>query len=169
MIFWILIVIGVSGIILGPLGYIISYYPIAALGFTIPGISFILFGILVKSRWKGFNGSEEKALGSRFFTILGGVILLGFGVFILSDAPAYITGDYEKIQGIPSELEWEIGHRTPTKTLTVTIKEQTFVLEDKLGHHLSEEEIKDSQNLEERTFVIYYLPRTKIIMDYYVE
>ncbi len=153
------IAIAVAFFLLVPLGGYANVFPIFVLGLTVSGIGFIYYSIIVKEREDQF----------KWVYWLHRIVVFGIGCIALTagshdalDLPAYVKREYLTIEGVPSEIVYyEPSRGEITGTFSIRINGETFCIDRRLG--------QDVEDIENRVFVIQYLPRSKWIIGYHIK
>ncbi|MFE8699676.1 hypothetical protein ACFYKX_03450 [Cytobacillus sp. FJAT-54145] len=145
-----------------PTGYSTHHILVFFIGLVGVGASLVLFGLTATKKWKGYG--ELKPI-SWFFRLLA----IGIGFFVLQlanqyyvDVKYYLDGETETVSGVPTEIIDFEANRELVKTVTVVIDDQRFDVAVKAKYFL------EVGNMEDKTFVIHYLPRTKWVVNYEV-
>ncbi|WP_066253788.1 hypothetical protein [Neobacillus drentensis] len=162
--------LGITFLLLVPLGVYTNNFPFCAIGLTGAGLSFILLSLKVNNDWKGFNRVQELPYIGSSVTRVSRLGILGLGALALfsassywADSPAYIKKNYTKIEGIPSKIVYE----QPAKgeiggLITVIINNKRLSIAPNPHYPIE-------KNMDGRRFFINYLPNTEWVMDYKIE
>ena len=156
---------GIIFFLLVPLGIFTNIFPIYGIGLTGAGVCFVIFSIIVKNDWKGFNRFKRVPYLTAIVIGMYRITVLVFGLIALygasafwQDLPAYVSEDYSIAEGVPEDVMKEEGS---DGLIILTIDGKKHPLPPTSG--LSVEDFKEEQ------VEVRYLENTDWIMGYEVK
>ncbi|MCA0988582.1 hypothetical protein [Guptibacillus algicola] len=156
---------GIFFFLLVPLGIFTNIFPLYGIGLSGAGLCFVIFSIIVKKDWKGFNRFKRVPYLSAIVIGMYRVFLLGIGLLALygasafwQDLPAYMSEDYPTLEGVPEDVMKEEGS---DGLIILTMDGKKLPLPPESG--TSVEDFKGER------VEVSYLENTEWIMDYKVK